>query len=150
MSRSPAIAIGADHGGFALKELLKKSLQAKGYEVEDCGTLDGSRCDYPIIAASVAERVSDGRCPRGIIIDGAGIGSSMAANKLPGVRAALCYDLSSARNSREHNDANVLCLGGRLLAPEYALDLVDAWIGTAFEDRHSPRLSKITSLEATE
>ena len=114
------IALGADHGGYALKEHLKAWLQKRGYAVEDCGTHDGARCDYPDIAAAVGKLVSQGRCARGIIVDGAGIGSSMVANKLPGVRAALCYDLSSARNSREHNDANVLTLGAGLIGPGLA------------------------------
>ena len=107
------IAIGADHGGFELKEHLKRGLVARGHEVFDCGAFDTQPVDYPVIAELVARKVADGTCRRGIVIDGAGIGSSIAANKVAGVRAALCYDLSSAKNSREHNDANVLTLGAR-------------------------------------
>ena len=105
------LAIGADHGGFELKQQLAEHIRSRGFAVEDCGTHSTEAVDYPKIAAEVAGRVAEGRARFGVIIDGAGIGSAMTANKFPGVRAALCYDLSSARNSREHNNANVLTLG---------------------------------------
>ncbi|MGB5578817.1 MAG: RpiB/LacA/LacB family sugar-phosphate isomerase, partial [Woeseiaceae bacterium] len=107
MTRHGRIALGADHGGFELKATLALHLKAAGYQVEDVGTLSHEAVDYPVFARAVAEAVSQGRADVGIMIDGAGIGSCMVANKVPGVRAALCYDVSSARNSRQHNHANV-------------------------------------------
>ena len=146
--RSNRIAIGADHGGFRLKEHLKARLATRGYPVDDCGTFDEQKADYPRIAAEVARRVSDGRCSRGIVIDGAGIGSAMTANKLPGVRAALCYDVSSARNSREHNDANVLTLGAGLIGEGLAEQIVDVWLSTdCTEERHKKRVAMIGEIE---
>jgi deoxyribose-phosphate aldolase len=149
MSASPhdCVAIGSDHGGFELKQHLKRWLEKQGYRVDDCGTHDGSRCDYPVIAASVAQKVATGVCPRGIIIDGAGIGSSMMANKYPGVRAALCYDLSSANNSREHNDANVLTLGAGLIGKALAEQIADVFLTTlCTESRHQKRVAMIDEL----
>ncbi len=143
------IAIGADHGGFALKKQLSKWLTDKGFAVEDVGTYDGATCDYPTIAAAVARLVSTHKCDRGIVIDGAGIGSSMAANKVSGVRASLCYDVSSARNSREHNDANVLTLGASLIGPGLAEQIVEVWLATACSvDRHLRRVRMIEEIEA--
>jgi deoxyribose-phosphate aldolase len=143
-----AIAIGADHGGFALKEQLKKWLVAHGHAVEDCGAYDEKPVDYPVVAAAVARKVSEGRVQKGVIIDGAGIGSSMVANKLAGVRAALCYDVSSARNSREHNDANVLTLGARLIGPGLAEQILEVWLGTdCTEARHQARVAMIGAIE---
>ena len=124
------VAIGADHGGFQLKEQLKAYLNSKGYGLEDCGTFSEEAVDYPKIAAAVARLVAEGRSERGIIIDGAGIGSSMVANKVPGVRAALCYDVSSATNAREHNDANVLTLGARMIGIGLAQQIVDVFLTT--------------------
>jgi ribose 5-phosphate isomerase B len=109
------VAIGADHGGFQLKQAVVKALTEKGYGVTDCGTTSTDAVDYPDFAHAVARLVATGRCAAGIVIDGAGIGSCMAANKVPGVRAAACWDISSARNSREHNHANVLTLGARMI-----------------------------------
>jgi deoxyribose-phosphate aldolase len=144
---SLSLAIGSDHGGYDLKEQLKGQLVAKGYAVEDCGTFDKQPADYPVIAAAVAQRVADGRADRGIIIDGAGIGSSMAANKVRGVRAALCYDVSSARNSREHNDANVLTLGARLIGPGLAEQIVETFLATdCTEERHRQRVAMIDQI----
>jgi deoxyribose-phosphate aldolase len=138
------IAVGADHGGYALKEHLKGWLEKHGYQVVDCGTHDGSRCDYPVVAAAVAERVSTGACARGVMVDGAGIGSAMMANKLPGVRASLCYDVSTARNAREHNDANVLTLGARLIGEGLAEQILQIWLETACtEPRHLKRVAMI-------
>jgi ribose 5-phosphate isomerase B len=142
------VALGADHGGFALKEDLKGYLRELGYEVWDCGTSSSESVDYPDFAYAVAKLVSDGRAAHGIIVDGAGIGSCMAANKVPGVRAAMCYDLSTAVNSREHNDANVLTLGGGLVGVNLARQIVQTWLSTAFGGgRHARRVNKIMAIE---
>lgn len=143
-----AVAIGADHGGFALKEKLAAHLRSKGYRVEDCGTSGPEAVDYPDFAHEVARRVAAGACRWGIVVDGAGIGSCMVANKVPGVRAALCYDLSSARNSREHNHANVLTLGAGLIGEGLARQIVDEWLATPWgPDRHARRVEKIGAVE---
>jgi len=142
------IAIGADHGGFAMKEDLKKLLAELGYTVDDVGTHSTQAVDYPDLAQAVAERVAQGRAHRGIVVDGAGIGSCMAANKVPGVRAALCYDLSTARNAREHNDANVLTLGAQLIGPALARDIARTFLTTdCTVDRHRRRVAKIMDIE---
>jgi len=142
------IAIGADHGGFRLKEQLKPVLAGLGLTIRDLGVADETPADYPDIARQVAEIVADGTAARGIVIDGAGIGSSIAANKVPGIRAALCYDKASARNSREHNDSNVLTLGGRLLTPTQAEEVLRVWLGTPFAGgRHAARVRKISQIE---
>jgi len=136
------IAIGADHGGFELKGVLAAHLQQAGHQVEDVGTLSHEAVDYPVFARAVAEAVSRGSADVGIMIDGAGIGSSMVANKVPGVRAALAYDVSSARNSREHNDANVLTLGAALIGAGLARQIVDVWLATeCTESRHRNRVA---------
>lgn len=143
------VAIGADHGGFQLKEQLKSYLNSQGYGLEDCGAFSEEAVDYPKIALAVAKLVSEGRCERGIIVDGAGIGSSMVANKVPGVRAALCYDVTSARNSREHNDANVLTLGARLIGVGLAEQIVDVFLTTdCTEERHLRRVAMISDVES--
>jgi ribose 5-phosphate isomerase B len=142
------VALGADHGGFAMKEDLKAYLGALGYEILDCGTHSTSSVDYPDYAYAVAQTVSGGRAWRGIMVDGAGIGSCMAANKVPGVRAAMCYDYATAVNSREHNDANVLTLGGMLLGQNLARQIVRTWLETDFGgDRHARRVDKIMGIE---
>ncbi len=142
------IAIGADHGGSALKDVLARMLTEAGYAVRDCGTHGSDPVDYPDIAHDVARLVADGTCKWGIILDGAGIGSCMVANKVPGIRAALCHDLSSARNSREHNHANVLTLGARFIGEGLAIEIVRAWLGTAWAPgRHAARVDKITAVE---
>lgn len=149
-SHNSRIAIGADHGGFQMKERLKKFLVDKGHQLDDCGTFDGAACDYPAIAAAVAAKISDGAAWRGIIIDGAGIGSCMTANKFPGVRAAACYDLSSASNSREHNDANVLTLGAGLIGQALAEQIVELWLNKECTvDRHLKRVAMIGEIERT-
>jgi ribose 5-phosphate isomerase B len=143
-----AVALGADHGGFVMKEMLKRYLQQLGYAVVDCGTSSTDSVDYPDFAYAVARLVSEGRAWRGIVVNGAGIGSCMAANKVPGVRAAMCYDLSTAVNSREHNDANVLTLGGRLIGDNLAQTIVKTWLETPFGGgRHQRRVNKITEIE---
>ncbi len=142
------IAIGADHGGYPLKERLAFRLREAGWEVEDCGTHSGESVDYPDFAHAVARLVADGSCRWGIVVDGAGIGSAMAANKVPGVRAALCYDVSTARNSREHNHANVLTLGAGLIGDSLAWQIAEAWLATPWgEGRHARRAAKITEIE---
>jgi ribose 5-phosphate isomerase B len=142
------IALAADHGGFALKEQLKPLLEQLGLVALDFGVHEEKPVDYPDMALLVAEAVATGRAGRGIVVDGAGIGSAMAANKVPGIRAALCYDKASARNSREHNNANVLTLGGRLLSAETALETAAVWLTTPFAGgRHEKRVAKITEIE---
>ncbi len=142
------IAIGADHGGFAMKQDLVSYLSELGFSANDCGAHSTDPVDYPDVAYAVAKLVSDGAAHRGIIIDGAGIGSAMVANKVPGVRAALCYDLSTARNAREHNDANVLTLGARLVGPGLARDIVKTFLETnCTEERHKKRVAKIMQVE---
>ncbi len=145
-----SIAIGGDHGGYAMKEVLRAWLAEQGHPVTDCGTHSTDAVDYPDIALAVARLVADGTCTYGIVIDGAGIGSCMAANKVPGVRAALCYDISTARNSREHNFANVLTLGARLIGEGLAMDIVTTWLATPWgASRHAARVDKITAIERT-
>jgi ribose 5-phosphate isomerase B len=143
-----AIAIGGDHGGHLLKDAIGRVLTEAGFAVRDCGTNSPAAVDYPDIAHAVARLVADGQCRWGIIVDGAGIGSCMVANKVPGVRAALCHDLSSARNSREHNHANVLTLGSGFVGESLAIEIVRAWLGTEWgPGRHAARVEKITDVE---
>jgi ribose 5-phosphate isomerase B len=147
-SRGLHIAVGADHGGFAMKEQLKTLLVTLGHQARDFGTHSEDAVDYPDIAHAVAHAVAQRTCDLGIIVDGAGIGSCMAANKVPGVRAALCYDEATARNSREHNYANVLTLGGKLLAREQMEKIVRVWLATPEgEARHGKRVAKIMAIE---
>jgi ribose 5-phosphate isomerase B len=142
------IALGADHGGYELKEKLKQLLAAD-YQLLDCGTNSTAAVDYPDFAYAVARAVAGGRAWRGILIDGAGIGSCMAANKVPGVRAAMCYDQATAVNSREHNDANVLTLGAGLIGYNLAQQIVTTWLGTEFAGgRHARRVAKIDAIGA--
>jgi ribose 5-phosphate isomerase B len=142
------IAIGADHGGFRMKEVLKPVLESLGLAIRDVGVMEEKPADYPDIALHVAELVAGGTATRGVVVDGAGIGSAMAANKVPGIRAALCYDKASARNSREHNDSNVLTLGGRLLTETQAEEVLRTWLGTSFAGgRHQARVNKILEIE---
>jgi len=145
---SQVVALGADHGGFAMKESLKAFVIEQGYQVVDCGTSSSEAVDYPDFALAVARLVSDGKAWRGIIVDGAGIGSCMVANKVPGVRAALCYDHATANNSREHNDANVLTLGAGLIGDNLARQIVKTWLATPFGGgRHAKRVDKIMAVE---
>jgi ribose 5-phosphate isomerase B len=142
------IAMGADHGGYRMKEALKPVLESLGFEVRDVGVYDEQPADYPDLALKVAELVASGAALRGVMLDGAGIGSAMAANKVPGIRAALCYDKASARNSREHNDSNVLTLGGRLLTESQAEEVLRTWMATPFAGgRHQARVDKIMAIE---
>ena len=147
-SVSAEIAVGSDHGGYRLKERIVADLRERGLEIHDCGTNSTDAVDYPDFAHAVARLVADGACKWGIVVDGAGIGSCMAANKVPGIRAATCWDLSSARNSREHNHSNVLCLGAGLVGEGLALQIVDAWLSTPWGgERHARRVEKITEIE---
>jgi ribose 5-phosphate isomerase B len=145
---SRTIAIGSDHGGFEMKRTLLKVFADYGLAVRDVGVDYPKPVDYPDIAKQVVELVVSGQATRGVIIDGAGIGSAMVANKFPGIRAALCYDRASARNSREHNDANVLTLGGRLLTETQAEEVLRTWLSTPFGGgRHAARVEKIVEIE---
>jgi deoxyribose-phosphate aldolase len=149
MSRIRKIVIGADHGGFDLKALLVAHLQGAGYQINDVGTSSREAVDYPVYAQAVADAVSQGTADAGIMIDGAGIGSCMAANKVPGVRAALAYDVSSARNSRAHNNANVLTLGAGLIGAALAKQIVDVWLETeCSEPRHLKRVAMFADQSA--
>ena len=142
------IAVGADHGGYQLKERIAFRLKEAGWDVVDCGTHSQESVDYPEYALAVAQKVADGDCRWGIMIDGAGIGSSMVANKVPGVRAALCYDVSSARNSREHNHSNVLTLGAGLIGDGLAWQIVEEWLSTEWSGgRHARRVAMIDALD---
>lgn len=148
-SSQATVAIGADHGGYALKEQIKKQLETADppYTVIDCGAHSTDSVDYPDYAYAVAGLVANGTAWRGIMIDGAGIGSCMAANKVPGVRAAMCYDQATAVNSREHNNANVLTLGAGLIGPNLAQQIVSTWLQTEFGGgRHARRVDKIDAI----
>src|SRR3954464_5213423 len=141
------IAIGADHAGFALKQHLLQTLARLGHTVDDRGTDSETTVDYPPICAEVAREVTSGRADRGIVIGGSGQGEQMAANKVPGTRAALCNDLYTARTSREHNDANVLAMGGRIVAQTLAEEILALWLDTAFAGgRHQRRIDQIAAL----
>ena len=142
------IAIGADHGGFSLKELIIPHLKEKGHDVIDLGTNSGDSVDYPEFGEKVAMAVINGEADRGIVICGTGIGISISANKVPGIRAALVSETFSARMSIEHNNANVLALGARVTGPDLALEIVDVWINSTFlGDRHERRVNKIGEIE---
>jgi ribose 5-phosphate isomerase B len=145
------IAIGSDHAGFALKEHLKPLLEREGHDVLDVGTDSAEPVDYPTFCARVGHAVAEGRVERGIVLGGSGQGEQIAANKVRGVRAALCHDLYLARLSRQHNDANVLGMGARIVAPALAEEIVREWLGTPFEGgRHVARLEEITRIERGE
>jgi ribose 5-phosphate isomerase B len=142
------VAIGADHAGFILKEHLKSTLAALGHDVQDVGTHTDASVDYPPICAAVGRAVVEGRADRGIILGGSGQGEQIAANKVDGVRAALCNDLYTARMSRLHNDANVLTMGGRIVAEGLADEVLKLWLETPFEGgRHQRRLDQIAEIE---
>jgi ribose 5-phosphate isomerase B len=143
-----AIALGADHAGFTLKEDLKSWLTARGHRVLDYGTDSPETVDYPDFAGLVGQAVMSGAAERGVLVCGTGIGMAIAANKIPGIRAAVCPDATTARVSREHNDANVLALGARLLSLERALEILEAWLAADFSGgRHARRLEKVMALE---
>ena len=141
-------AIGSDHGGYALKQEIMKHLTERGIEYRDYGTFSTDSCDYPDYGEAVGRAVASGECERGIVVCGTGIGISIAANKVHGIRCALCGDCYSAEKSREHNDANMLALGGRVLGEGLALKIVDAFLDTEFAGgRHARRLAKIAAIE---
>ena len=144
------IALGCDHGALALKNKLVSHLEAKGYEVCDFGTYTLDSCDYPIYAAAAAKAVAAGECERGIVLCTTGIGVSIAANKIKGIRCALLHDLESARLTRLHNDTNMMALGAAVLEEAFALELVDTWLTTEFsgDARHSRRIAGVMALEA--
>lgn len=141
------IAVGSDHAGFHLKEELADHLRGLGHDVVDCGTHSDDRVDYPDFGAAVGRSVRDGDADGGLCVCGSGIGIAMAANKIEGIRAATVWDATSARLTKEHNDANVICIGERLVGPQVAKDCVDAWLGAEFEGgRHAGRVAKIDDL----
>jgi ribose 5-phosphate isomerase B len=145
------IAIGADHAGYGLKEDVKGYLKERGHEVEDLGTHSEETTDYPPICAAVARAVRDGRADRGVVLGGSGQGEQMTANKVRGIRAALCHDLYTARMARSHNDANVLSMGARIVAREMALLILETWLQTEFEGgRHERRVEQIMEIEREE
>ena len=142
------IALGSDHGGFALKQEVIKHLEARGLEYKDYGTYSDASCDYPVYGKAVAHAVADGECEKGIIICGTGIGISIAANKVKGIRAALCGDCYSAEFTRRHNDANILAMGARVTGSGLAAKIVDTFLSTEFEGgRHARRVDLIREME---
>ena len=142
------IALAADHGGFALKDKVKQWLEEQKIPYHEFGTLDGASCDYPDMAAAACDAVVSGACEKALLFCGTGIGISMAANKIKGIRAACCSDYFSAKYTRMHNDANALCLGGRVVGAGLAIELVDVFLHTAFEGgRHQRRIDKVAALE---
>lgn len=143
------IAIGCDHGGFELKEAVKKHLDERKIEYTDFGTYSADSCDYAVFAEKAARSIVSGECERGLLFCGTGVGISMAANKVRGIRACCCSDKFSAEMTRLHNDANMLCLGGRVVSAEKAIELVDIFLGTEFsgDERHVRRIAQITDLE---
>ncbi len=143
------IAIASDHGGFALKNTLIERMRERGDAFEDLGCYTEERVDYPAYAEAVARGVADGTYERGVLVCGTGIGMSIAANKIPGIRAALCADCYSAQMTREHNDSNILCLGGRTLGPALAMRILDIWLDTPFSgaEHHARRIARIGALE---
>ena len=142
------IVIGCDHGGFEHKNAIVDNLKSMGHEVIDCGIYENKSVDYPDIALNVCDKITSGECERGILVCGTGIGMSLAANKVKGIRAACCSEHFSAKYTRLHNDSNVLCLGGRVIGVGTALELVDLFVNTEFEGgRHQTRVDKITAIE---
>ena len=142
------IAMGADHGGFSLKETITQHLEEQGHEILDLGTYDTASCHYPVYAEKVARAVAAGQAERGILVCGTGIGMSIAANKIPGIRAAAVSDCFTAQATREHNDANILCLGERTVGPGLAMRIVDTYLAAQFQGgRHQTRLDMIAALE---
>ncbi len=143
------IALGCDHGGFPLKARVRKLIEAAGHTVVDCGTDSDCAVDYPDFARKVGETILSGQADRGILLCGSGVGISVAANKIPGIRAGLCHDSYSAHQGVEHDDMNVMCLGARIVGEELAVELVQAYIGATFthEERHVRRLNKVLEIE---
>ena len=151
MITSAVLAIGCDHGGFELKNEIRDHLTERGFEVEDFGITELQKVDYPEIALKVAKAVAGGKCDRGILVCGTGIGMSIAANKVKGIRAAVCSDHFSAKYTRLHNDANILCMGGRVVGPGVGLELADLFVDTEYEGgRHAKRVAMIADIEQGE
>lgn len=146
---SSKIAIGGDHAGFLLKQLVVDRLKAEGVQLVDCGTDSEESCDYPDIARAVAARLRSGEAERGILICGSGVGVSVAVNKIPGMRAAVCHDTYTAHQGVEHDDMNVLCIGGRVIGPSLAYEIVSAFLAARYspEERHARRLTKLFEIE---
>lgn len=143
------VSIGCDHGALALKNKMVAHLAARGYDVKDCGTYTGDSCDYPDFAAAAAKAVASGECEKGIVLCTTGIGVSIAANKVPGIRCALLSDVMSARLTREHNDTNMMAIGAGVVGEKLALEILDTWLDTEFsgESRHQRRIDKVMALE---
>ena len=142
------IAVASDHGGFALKEKVKEHLIERGFDVEDLGTHSEESVDYPVYGKACGEAVASGKADLGVVVCGTGIGISIAANKIDGIRAAHCHDVYSAEMTKRHNNANVICMGGRVIGRELAFKIIDAWLGAEFEGgRHQKRIDKIHALE---
>ncbi len=149
MSVKITVAIGSDHAGFALKNYLRDTLTEEGYTVIDCGTASAASCDYPVYAEATCAKVKDGSASLGILCCGTGIGMSMAANKIKGIRAACCSDIFSARFTRLHNDANILCLGARVVGEGLALELANCFLETGYEGgKHARRVDMMMALES--
>lgn len=148
-SNSLRVAVGGDHAGFPLKEMVMQRFGAQVSELLDCGTDSEEACDYPDFAVEVAERINSGQADRGLLICGSGVGVSVAANKITGIRAAICHDTYSARQGVEHDDMNVLCIGGRIIGSELAFEIIKAFLNARYtpEERHARRLQKIVALE---
>lgn len=142
-------AVGGDHAGFPLKKVVADALQSQGIQWVDCGTHSEDSCDYPDFALSVGQAIREGRAQRGILVCGSGVGVSVAANKIPGIRAALCHDSYSARQGVEHDDMNVLCIGARIIGPELAMECIRSFMGASYTpvERHARRLAKVMDIE---
>lgn len=143
------IALGCDHGGFPLKQRIMTAIQSAGHEVVDCGTDSNCSVDYPDFALKVGQTILDNKADRGVLLCGSGVGISVAANKIPGIRAGVCHDIYSAHQGVEHDDMNVLCLGARIIGDEVAVELVVAFVNAKFtrEERHQRRLNKVLQIE---
>lgn len=142
------VAVACDHGGFRLKNVLMEEMKRQGIEVVDFGTYNEESCDYPDFAAPAAKAVAKGECDKGVLVCGTGIGVSMTANKVKGIRCALCHDVFSAKATRAHNDTNVLAMGQRVIGEGLAIEILNAWLHTEFEgDRHIRRIQKVMDLE---
>ena len=143
------VAIGGDHAGYSLKQAIAKAFSGRVTEIIDCGTDSEQRCDYPDFAVAVAKEILSGRVDRGIVVCGSGVGVSVAANKIPGIRAAICHDTYSAHQGVEHDDMNVLCIGGRIIGSELAFEIIESFLAARYvpEARHAQRLEKVLEIE---
>ena len=148
-SFSVRVALGGDHAGFSLKKAVAARLSGRVTELLDCGTHSEESCDYPDFAVAVARQLIEGKADRGIVVCGSGVGVSVAANKIPGIRAAICHDTYSAHQGVEHDDMNVLCIGGRIIGSELAFEIIDAFLKASYvpQERHARRLAKVLDIE---